>query len=100
MDDDEESEYDKHSTLLQVKKGELEFFKLVFLSAMLNVPSFMLNYLHRMNPEQLFCRAILVENLQFHQFSEWIDMEIKKQLYRRDAQFLELELLYIKKQEQ
>lgn len=41
-----------------------------------------------------------MENLQFHQFSEWIDMEIKKQLYRRDAQFLELELIYIKKKEQ
>lgn len=99
-DDDEDSDNDQYSTLMQVKKGELEFFKLLFLSAMLNVPSFMLNYLQKLNPEQLFCKALLVENLKFHQFSEWIDMEIKKQLYRRDAQFLELELLYIKKKEQ
>ena len=63
---------------MQTKRGELEFFKLLFLSAMLNIPSFMLNNLKKLNPEQLFCHAILVEDLKFHQFAEWIDKEIKK----------------------
>lgn len=49
--DDEDSEEDQQSLLLKVKKGELEFFKLLFLSAMLNVPSFMLSYLQKINPE-------------------------------------------------
>ena len=70
---------------MQTKRGELEFFKLLFLAAMLNVPSFMLNYLQNLNPDQLFCRAILVEDLKFHQFAEWIEMEIKKRLYNRDS---------------
>ena len=64
---------------MKVKRGELEFFKLLFLAAMLNIPQFMLNHLQRLNPEKLFCRAILVEELKFHQFAEWIEKEIKKQ---------------------
>ena len=85
--------------MMKLKKGELEFFKLLFLAAMLNIPQFMLNYLQKLNPQDLFCRAIFVEKLKFHQFAEWIDMEIKKQLYSRDSQFLELELIYLQNQQ-
>lgn len=45
---------------------------------MLNVPQFMLNNLRNMSPEILFQRAKLVENLQFNEFNEWIEMEIQK----------------------
>ena len=51
---------------------------MTFMAAMLNVPHFMLNYLKKLNPDNLYRRAKIVENLQFNQFHEWIEMEIKK----------------------
>ena len=58
---------------------------------MLNVPDFMLNSLMKLDPNNLFKRAKLYEQLNFNQFAEWIEKEIQKQLYRRDSQFFELE---------
>lgn len=97
-EDEEEEEYASEDLKTgSGKRGQREFFKVTFMAAMLNVPQFMLSYLNRLNPDELYRRAIIVENLKFNQYSEWIDMEIKKQMYRRDSQFLELELQYIHK---
>ena len=57
-------------------KGEQEFFKLLFLSAMLNTPHFMLDSVTNLCPFKLYERAKYIEKLQFNQFAEWIDKEI------------------------
>lgn len=51
----------------------------------------MLDCVANLCPIKLYERAKYVEKLQFNQFSEWIENEIQKQMYRRDNQFFEME---------
>ena len=49
--------------MLYNKRGEREFFKMIFLSTMLNVPHFMLEHLLKLDPDVLFRKAKVVEEL-------------------------------------
>lgn len=68
-EDEDESDEDQgfgNDDAFKSKKGEREFFKVTFMAAMLNVPHFMLNHLKRLNPDDLYRRAKIVEELSFN----------------------------------
>lgn len=64
--------------------GEQEFFKFLFLSAMLNIPQWMLDCVQDLNHYELYMKAKYDNQLHFHQFAEFLDQEILGHLYKRD----------------
>jgi hypothetical protein len=80
-------------------QGEKQFFKLLVLSQVLNMPDFMTECLLSVSPDQMFRQAKLADGLEFHQFHEWIESHMKRVLYNVDNRFVELEAEYLQKEE-
>lgn len=78
------------TTTPDTHQGEKEFFHLLVFSFMINTPVILQRYLSDIDSNAMYKKATRDHGLQFYQFSEWIDHELKKLLakYSIETQFV------------
>lgn len=92
-DNDEEDDYKSRSFVSEISRatgrttlsmmpgtqGEKEYFKLLWLSNILNTPDVLVDAVAMLDARELY-REVLKDGKKFHQFQEWIENRIKRKL--------------------
>jgi hypothetical protein len=69
----------------------MQFFKLLVLSEMMNMPQFMIDSLIQKDIHEMYKR-VKVDKIMFNNFHEWISHDIKRSMFCMDNDFITREL--------
>ena len=76
--------FQKYNLTIADKKLEYQYFKLLVLAKIMSQPFFMTEKLiEQKNPLEMYKRSIH-ENTNFQQFDEWINNDVRRELYNSD----------------